>query len=327
MENEPHWGGAAQSGGKVPQDPYWGRAENGGYQPKNYALSGKIMLSAIVILFAVILLMAGLHIYARWYLLRARRRHLHLRRTRRRPTHLVFYVEPSNPDSAARGLDPTLLKSLPVFAYSPETHPDPIDCAVCLSEFDEGEAGRRLPKCNHSFHVECIDMWFHSHSTCPLCRTPVEPVTTPARTAKDPPEIAVSVVEPTGSSSEFCSTCRIEEVIEDPGRLSSSSAATATATTAASFGARRKPLGLVGVTIEVPRRNGSFGRSEDETPSPVSASAFKSPGSRILRRILSRDVRAILSPSSVPSCSGFGSELDLERGREETALTRARTPR
>ncbi|KAH9292280.1 hypothetical protein KI387_042534, partial [Taxus chinensis] len=46
-----------------------------------------------------------------------------------------------------------------------------MDCAVCLSEFTENEKGRILPKCKHSFHIECIDMWFHSHSTCPLCRS------------------------------------------------------------------------------------------------------------------------------------------------------------
>ncbi|KNA04688.1 hypothetical protein SOVF_197360 [Spinacia oleracea] len=37
----------------------------------------------------------------------------------------------------------------------------------------EGEKARLLPKCNHGFHVECIDMWFQSHSTCPLCRDSV----------------------------------------------------------------------------------------------------------------------------------------------------------
>lgn len=48
------------------------------------------------------------------------------------------------------------------------------ECAVCLSIFEEGEEVRKLPKCNHSFHVACIDMWLYSHSDCPLCRAPVE---------------------------------------------------------------------------------------------------------------------------------------------------------
>lgn len=44
------------------------------------------------------------------------------------------------------------------------------DCAVCLSEFEEEERLRLLPKCSHAFHVPCIDTWLKSHSNCPLCR-------------------------------------------------------------------------------------------------------------------------------------------------------------
>lgn len=44
---------------------------------------------------------------------------------------------------------------------------------MCLCEVCECENVRILPKCSHGFHVECIDMWFQSHASCPLCRTPV----------------------------------------------------------------------------------------------------------------------------------------------------------
>ncbi|KAK1571643.1 hypothetical protein Q3G72_020660 [Acer saccharum] len=44
-------------------------------------------------------------------------------------------------------------------------------CAICLCEFEEGEELRTLPECLHSYHVPCIDMWLHSHSNCPMCRT------------------------------------------------------------------------------------------------------------------------------------------------------------
>lgn len=48
-----------------------------------------------------------------------------------------------------------------------------LECAVCLSLFEDKEKGRKLPECGHGFHVECIDMWLSSHSNCPICRAGV----------------------------------------------------------------------------------------------------------------------------------------------------------
>ncbi|KAL6864835.1 hypothetical protein ACP4OV_015986 [Aristida adscensionis] len=48
-------------------------------------------------------------------------------------------------------------------------------CVICLGMVQVGEVVRRLPACKHLFHVECIDMWLRSHSTCPICRAAVEP--------------------------------------------------------------------------------------------------------------------------------------------------------
>ncbi|GLJ38568.1 hypothetical protein SUGI_0786360 [Cryptomeria japonica] len=75
---------------------------------------------------------------------------------------------------ATEGLCKQALDALPVFVYNPENFKDGLRCAVCLCEFEEEETGRLLPNCNHSFHLECIDMWFSSHSTCPICRAAVE---------------------------------------------------------------------------------------------------------------------------------------------------------
>lgn len=52
-------------------------------------------------------------------------------------------------------------------------------CAVCLCEFEEGEELRTLPGCMHSFHVPCIDMWLHSHTSCPMCRSDATPSPSP----------------------------------------------------------------------------------------------------------------------------------------------------
>ncbi|XP_030512545.1 RING-H2 finger protein ATL52-like [Rhodamnia argentea] len=48
-------------------------------------------------------------------------------------------------------------------------------CAICLSEFEEGEELRTLPECLHSFHAPCIDMWLYSHTSCPMCRSDATP--------------------------------------------------------------------------------------------------------------------------------------------------------
>lgn len=47
------------------------------------------------------------------------------------------------------------------------------DCSVCLNEFQEDETLRLLPKCNHAFHIPCIDTWLRSHINCPLCRADI----------------------------------------------------------------------------------------------------------------------------------------------------------
>ncbi len=51
------------------------------------------------------------------------------------------------------------------------------ECAVCLSDFEEEDDLRLLPGCKHVFHKDCIDVWFQSHSTCPLCRASLVPKT------------------------------------------------------------------------------------------------------------------------------------------------------
>ncbi|XP_020227368.1 RING-H2 finger protein ATL2 [Cajanus cajan] len=257
------------------------------FDAKGYSLSGKIMLSAIILLFFVVLVMLCLHIYARWYLRRARRRHL--RRIRR--TQLVFHNDAVHPAAVPRGLDAAVLASLPVFSYDPKAHPENApECAVCLSEFEPGEPGRVLPKCNHSFHSECIDMWFHSHDTCPLCRAPVEP----------PPEPEVVII--------------IRESEPEPG-TGSGPFEGANRSGSSSVGERRKPS-LVGVSVEVPPRDESSGFD-----SPSTQSAFRSPMSRMLSftRMLSRERKGGVSPSSCGGACSSAAESGAERGgREET---------
>lgn len=43
-------------------------------------------------------------------------------------------------------------------------------CAICLTDFKNGDCARMLPNCEHSFHLNCIDEWLNRNGTCPVCR-------------------------------------------------------------------------------------------------------------------------------------------------------------
>jgi E3 ubiquitin-protein ligase ATL6/9/15/31/42/55 len=88
-----------------------------------------------------------------------------------------------------QGLNKALVEALPILSFSVVKDlrkrgrseggsKESLDCAVCLNEFgkDENLLLRLLPACNHAFHVDCIDVWFQSHSTCPLCRSSLLPI-------------------------------------------------------------------------------------------------------------------------------------------------------
>ncbi|XP_008801472.2 E3 ubiquitin-protein ligase ATL42-like [Phoenix dactylifera] len=72
------------------------------------------------------------------------------------------------------GIDKTVIESLPFFRFSSLRGARAgLECAVCLSRFDDTELLRLLPKCKHAFHLGCVDRWLEAHSSCPLCRCKV----------------------------------------------------------------------------------------------------------------------------------------------------------
>lgn len=138
-----------------------------------------IMLAAVISLLLVILFVLLLHIYAKWFLAQARHRRRsssvsvsHVLRASRFHHFHNFTVDTTFSTSPSKGLDRSVISSIPLFVYKAEECKQALECVICLSPFEENEVGKSLTKCGHGFHVECIDMWLNSHSNCPVCRAP-----------------------------------------------------------------------------------------------------------------------------------------------------------
>jgi hypothetical protein len=43
-------------------------------------------------------------------------------------------------------------------------------CSICIENFNSNSIVRKINNCSHIFHVDCIDTWFETNITCPVCR-------------------------------------------------------------------------------------------------------------------------------------------------------------
>ncbi|KAL3366342.1 hypothetical protein AABB24_011158 [Solanum stoloniferum] len=281
--------------------------------PSMIELTGKILVVAVIVLFLVVMLVFFLHLYSKWFWNQRRQADNHRnaatrqRRRRRRfdfsPGHEVNVTSVLN-----RGLDPVLLKTIPVVLFNHEEFKDGLECAVCLCDVSEGEMARLLPKCNHGFHVDCIDMWFQSHSTCPLCRNPVmlqeSTMENLLRTPVEEEDSAEVINFPTnvlfwGNETQV-STMGSNNLEEDLQGTNSPHPPTPVATPSSSSSLdSTSDRPCVSLVIDIPRQiNEVVEEEEDKSPMPTRL--------RTLKRLLSRDKRA--NPSS-PRIN-----VDLEQG-------------
>ncbi|KAJ4790821.1 RING-H2 finger protein ATL2G [Rhynchospora pubera] len=78
-------------------------------------------------------------------------------------------------------LDSVTIAALPTFTYKSDDNTDgesckntsPMECSICLCGVQEGVVVKLLPRCKHSFHATCVDLWLKDHSTCPICQLEV----------------------------------------------------------------------------------------------------------------------------------------------------------
>lgn len=52
-------------------------------------------------------------------------------------------------------------------------------CAICCTALEPGDPVRYLRPCHHRYHLACIDQWFETRTTCPICRNDLGQVDVP----------------------------------------------------------------------------------------------------------------------------------------------------
>lgn len=101
-------------------------------------------------------------------------------RLRRFEPNQMFEIESridlEQPEHRITGLEPVVVAAIPTMKFNREAFSSMEDaqCTICLGEYQEKEVLRIMPKCGHSFHLSCIDVWLRKQSTCPVCRLSVQ---------------------------------------------------------------------------------------------------------------------------------------------------------
>ncbi|CAM0913209.1 unnamed protein product [Alopecurus aequalis] len=295
--------------------------------PSQVAISNGVLLAAVIFLFMVVVFVFLLYLYAKRFL----GANPMLNGAATPSSRFIFVGDSPFP---GRGLPAAVLRSLPVAVYASGASPrtpgagkhENLECAVCLSEVADGEKVRTLPKCDHRFHVECIDMWFHSHDTCPLCRAPVgaDAAEGLPRVPREDPATALDFpLFPTnilfwGTHDDVTNTGL---GMPPPAPAPAPIVAASSSSSSSANGLRKENL-----VIDIPNRSMTVGASSPLPASRMAGSAddLRSPMSarlQSLRRLLSRGKQAVAGTSSSSPRGG-----DIEQGLAARPPKTPKTP-
>ncbi|KAF3433381.1 hypothetical protein FNV43_RR24483 [Rhamnella rubrinervis] len=140
----------------------------------NFQIRGRTLFF-IIVLFAFILLVTIIILYARWA---CRHPLMGLNRN----SHFGDGATPPK----SQGLAPEAIKGLPIVLHKSLTSTlggsgggcdaehVRAECCICLGVFEDGDKVKVLPPCKHSYHPHCVDKWLANHSSCPLCRASLQ---------------------------------------------------------------------------------------------------------------------------------------------------------
>ncbi|KAI5074955.1 hypothetical protein GOP47_0010916 [Adiantum capillus-veneris] len=138
-----------------------------------YSMNGKIIISALGILFCMVFIIVILHLYTKWC----------WRRRSNMQQHALLRLRSSLSSSSqetykvSTGLDKEVVEALPIFSYTPQVFrgansgaaAKATECAVCLAEFRQGHLHEE-GSCEEQFHEaqrvrRCVHGGWH-HTTC-----------------------------------------------------------------------------------------------------------------------------------------------------------------
>ncbi|MCL7047715.1 hypothetical protein MKW94_025558 [Papaver nudicaule] len=112
-----------------------------------------------------------------FYLFYLRRRRVDWSSLRMRAiTYNLNGTSDSVPRVSESGLNKEFREMLPIVIFNESFSVRDTQCSVCLADYLADDKLQQIPSCAHTFHMECIDHWLSTHTTCPLCRLSLAPV-------------------------------------------------------------------------------------------------------------------------------------------------------
>lgn len=83
------------------------------------------------------------------------------------------------------GVKKELREMLPIIVFNQSFSVKDTQCSVCLGDYQADDRLQQIPGCGHTFHIDCIDLWLTTHTTCPLCRKSLLAPTKPPDSSDD----------------------------------------------------------------------------------------------------------------------------------------------